>query len=209
MTGQRTDAYRDDRAHVFHSWSAQRMLDPVVVEGGLGATFWDEAGTRYLDFSSQLVNLNLGHQHPRVVAAIQEQAGKLCTVAPTFGNAARSTAARLIAEAAPGDLEHVFFTNGGTEANEHAIRMARGTTGRHKILAAYRSYHGATTGSITLTGDPRRWANEPAMPGVVRFFGPYAYRSAFHATTPEQESARALEHLEEVFAMEGPQTIAA
>jgi taurine--2-oxoglutarate transaminase len=209
MTGQRTDAYRDDRAHVFHSWSAQRMLDPVVVEGGLGATFWDEAGTRYLDFSSQLVNLNLGHQHPKVVAAIQEQAAKLCTVAPTFGNAARSEAARLIAEAAPGDLQHVFFTNGGTEANEHAIRMARGTTGRHKILAAYRSYHGATTGSITLTGDPRRWANEPAMPGVVRFFGPYAYRSPFHSDSEEQETGRALAHLEEVFTLEGPQTIAA
>ncbi|WP_433615286.1 aspartate aminotransferase family protein [Dactylosporangium sp. CA-139114] len=209
MTGQRTDAYRDDRAHVFHSWSAQRLLDPVVVEGGLGATFWDEAGTRYLDFSSQLVNLNLGHQHPRVVAAIQQQAAKLCTIAPTFGNAARSEAARLIASVAPGDLGHVFFTNGGTEANEHAIRMARGTTGRHKILAAYRSYHGATTGSITLTGDPRRWANEPAMPGVVRFFGPYAYRSPFHAESEEQESERALAHLEEVFTLEGPQTIAA
>ncbi|MEU7869308.1 aspartate aminotransferase family protein [Dactylosporangium sp. NPDC049140] len=209
MTGQRTEAYRDDRAHVFHSWSAQRMLDPVVVEGGLGATFWDDAGTRYLDFSSQLVNLNLGHQHPRVVAAIQEQAAKLCTVAPTFANAARSEAARLIAGVAPGELEHVFFTNGGTEANEHAIRMARGTTGRHKILAAYRSYHGATTGSITLTGDPRRWANEPAMPGVVRFFGPYAYRSPFHAETEEQEAERALAHLEEIFTFEGPQTIAA
>ncbi|WP_432988554.1 aspartate aminotransferase family protein [Dactylosporangium sp. CA-233914] len=209
MTGQRTDAYNDDRAHVFHSWSAQRMLDPVVVEGGLGATFWDESGTRYLDFASQLVNLNLGHQHPKVVAAIQEQAAKLCTIAPTFGNAARSEAARLIAEAAPGDLQHVFFTNGGTEANEHAVRMARGTTGRHKILAAYRSYHGATTGSITLTGDPRRWANEPAMPGVVRFFGPYPYRSPFHATSEEQETERALAHLEEVFTLEGPQTIAA
>ncbi|MFG2039561.1 aspartate aminotransferase family protein [Dactylosporangium sp. NPDC048998] len=209
MTGQRTDAYLDDRAHVFHSWSAQRTLDPVVVDGGEGATFWDETGRRYLDFASQLVNLNLGHQHPRVVAAIQEQAAKLCTIAPTFGNAARSEAARLIAEVAPGDLRHVFFTNGGTEANEHAVRMARGTTGRHKILAAYRSYHGATTGSITLTGDPRRWPNEPAMPGVVRFFGPYPYRSPFHADSEEQETERALAHLEEVFTLEGPHTVAA
>ncbi|GAA4256128.1 aspartate aminotransferase family protein [Dactylosporangium darangshiense] len=209
MTGQRTDAYLDDRAHVFHSWSAQRSLDPVVVAGGEGATFWDESGRRYLDFASQLVNLNLGHQHPRVVAAIQEQAAALCTIAPTFGNAARSEAARLITEVAPGDLSHVFFTNGGTEANEHAVRMARATTGRHKILAAYRSYHGATTGSITLTGDPRRWANEPAMPGVVRFFGPYPYRSPFHADSEEQETERALAHLEEVFTLEGPQTIAA
>ncbi|MEV6926108.1 aspartate aminotransferase family protein [Dactylosporangium sp. NPDC051485] len=209
MTDQRTDAYRDDRAHVFHSWSAQRTLDPVVVAGGEGATFWDESGRRYLDFASQLVNLNLGHQHPRIVAAIQEQAAKLCTISPGFANAARSEAARLIAEVAPGDLRHVFFTNGGTEANEHAIRMARGTTGRHKVLAAYRSYHGATTGSITLTGDPRRWPNEPAMPGVVRFFGPYPYRSPFHATSEEQETERALAHLEEVFTLEGPHTIAA
>ncbi|GIJ46387.1 putative aminotransferase [Virgisporangium aliadipatigenens] len=202
-------AFRDDRAHVFHSWSAQRALAPAVVAGGEGAWFWDEAGRRYLDFSSQLVNLNLGHQHPTVVRAIQEQAATLCTVAPTFANPARSEAARLIAEIAPGDLRHVFFTNGGTEANEHAVRMARHTTGRHKILAAYRSYHGATTGSITLTGDPRRWPNEPAMPGVVRFFGPYAYRSAFHASSEEQEGERALAHLEEVFTLEGAHTIAA
>ncbi|MET0135362.1 MAG: aspartate aminotransferase family protein [Kibdelosporangium sp.] len=206
MTSQ---AFQDDRAHVFHSWSAQRALAPAVVAGGEGAWFWTEDGTRYLDFSSQLVNLNMGHQHPRVVAAIQEQAATLCTVAPSFGNAARGEAARLIAEVAPGDLSHVFFTNGGTEANEHAVRMARLATGRHKILAAYRSYHGATTGSITLTGDPRRWPNEPAMPGVVRFFGPYAYRSAFYAESEAQEGERALRHLEEVFMLEGPQTIAA
>lgn len=206
MTSQ---AFQDDRAHVFHSWSAQRALAPAVVAGGEGAWFWTEDDTRYLDFSSQLVNLNMGHQHPRVVAAIQEQAAALCTVAPSFGNAARSEAARLIADLAPGDLSHVFFTNGGTEANEHAIRMARLATGRHKILAAYRSYHGATTGSITLTGDPRRWPNEPAMPGVVRFFGPYPYRSPFHAGSEAQESERALAHLDEVFTLEGPQTIAA
>jgi taurine--2-oxoglutarate transaminase len=204
-----SQAYDDDRAHVFHSWSAQRALDPLVVAGGAGSHFWDEAGTRYLDFSSQLVNLNLGHQHPAVVAAIQEQAAALCTIAPTFGNAARGEAARLIASIAPGDLRHVFFTNGGTEANEHAIRMARLTTGRHKVLAAYRSYHGATSGSIALTGDPRRWPNEPGAPGVVRFFGPYPYRSSFHADSAEQEGQRALAHLEEVFTLEGPHTIAA
>jgi taurine--2-oxoglutarate transaminase len=206
MTSQ---AFQDDRAHVFHSWSAQRALAPAVVAGGEGAWFWTEDGTRYLDFSSQLVNLNMGHQHPRVIAAIQEQAAALCTVAPSFGNAARSEAARLIADLAPGDLSHVFFTNGGTEANEHAVRMARLATGRHKILAAYRSYHGATTASITLTGDPRRWPNEPAMPGVVRFFGPYPYRSPFHAESEAQETERALAHLDEVFTLEGPQTIAA
>jgi taurine--2-oxoglutarate transaminase len=202
-------AYRDDRAHVFHSWSAQRSLDPVVIAGGAGSRFWDEQGRRYLDFSSQLVNLNLGHQHPVVVEAIQRQAASLCTVAPTFANAARSEAARLIAGVAPGELRHVFFTNGGTEANEYAVRMARLVTGRHKVLAAYRSYHGATSGSIMLTGDPRRWANEPGAAGVVHFFGPYPYRSPFHADSDQQECERALAHLQEVFTLEGPQTIAA
>jgi taurine--2-oxoglutarate transaminase len=206
MTSQ---AFENDRAHVFHSWSAQRALAPTVVTGGEGAWFWTEDGTRYLDFSSQLVNLNMGHQHPVVVEAIQRQAATLCTVAPSFGNDVRSEAARLIAEVAPGDLSHVFFTNGGTEANEHAVRMARLATGRHKVLAAYRSYHGATTASITLTGDPRRWPNEPAMPGVVRFFGPYPYRSAFYARSAEEEGARALAHLEDLFTLEGPYTIAA
>jgi taurine--2-oxoglutarate transaminase len=203
------DAYQDDRAHVFHSWSAQRSLKPTVVAGGEGSWFWDDQGKRYLDFSSQLVNLNMGHQHPKVVRAIQEQAGKLCTIAPSFANDARSEAARLIAEVAPGDLDYVFFTNGGAEANEHAIRMARLTTGRHKVLAQYRSYHGATHGAITLTGDPRRWGSEPAIPGVVRYFGPYLYRSAFYAATPEEECERALAHLDEVLMLEGAHTVAA
>jgi taurine---2-oxoglutarate transaminase len=206
MTSQ---AYRDDRAHVFHSWSAQRALAPAVVTGGEGAWFWTEDGTRYLDFSSQLVNLNLGHQHPALVEAIQRQAGVLCTVAPPFANDVRGEAARLIAEVAPGDLDHVFFTNGGTEANEHAVRMARLATGRHKVLSTYRSYHGATTASIALTGDPRRWPNETGTSGIVHFFGPYPYRSPFYAESAEQEGERALAHLEEVFTLEGPHTIAA
>jgi taurine--2-oxoglutarate transaminase len=198
-----------DRAHVFHSWSAQALIDPMVIERAEGAAFWDGDGKRYLDFSSQLVNVNIGHQHPRLVAAIQEQAAKLCTVAPAFANDARSEAARLIAELAPGDLDVVFFTNGGAEANENAVRMARLHTGRHKVMAAYRSYHGATAGAIALTGDPRRWASEPGVGGVVRYWGPYPYRSAFHATTEEEESARALAHLRDLVTVEGPQTIAA
>lgn len=204
-----SQAYLDDRAHVFHSWSAQDSLDPTVIAGGEGSWFWDESGKRYLDFSSQLVNLNLGHQHPRVMQAIQEQAATLCTVAPSFANGTRSEAARLIAEIAPGDLSHVFFTNGGAEANEHAIRMARLATGRHKVLSQYRSYHGATNGAITLTGDPRRWPSEPAMLGVVRFLGPYPYRSAFYASSPEEECARALAHVDELLMLEGPHTVAA
>jgi taurine--2-oxoglutarate transaminase len=198
-----------DRRHVFHSWSAQALIDPLPIERAEGCYFWGYDGTRYLDFSSQLVNVNIGYQHPKLVAAIQEQAAKLCTVAPSFANDARSEAARMIAEIAPGDLNQVFFTNGGAEAIENATRMARLHTGRHKVMSAYRSYHGATAGAIALTGDPRRWSSEPGMPGVVRYWGPYLYRSAFHAQTEAEECTRALEHLRSTIAVEGPATIAA
>jgi taurine--2-oxoglutarate transaminase len=200
---------RLDRAHVFHSWSAQGQIDPLPIAEGRGSYFWDYDGNRYLDFSSQLVNLNLGHQHPRLVAAIQEQAGKLATIAPSFANDARSEAARLIAEVAPANLNTVFFTNGGAEANENAIRMAKLSTGRHKVLAAYRSYHGSTAAAIALTGDPRRWPSEPGVAGVVHYWGPYLYRSAFSAATEQEECDRALVHLRDTVTMEGPQTIAA
>jgi taurine---2-oxoglutarate transaminase len=200
---------RDDRAHVFHSWSAQGQIDPLPIASAKGSYFWDYEGRRYLDFSSQLVNVNIGYQHPTLVAAIQEQAAKLTTIAPGFANEARSEAARLVAEVAPGDLNKVFFTNGGAEANENAVRMARLHTGRHKVLAAYRSYHGATAGAIALTGDPRRWASEPGVPGTVRYWGPYPYRSAFHATSEAEECERALEHLRQLVMVEGAHTIAA
>lgn len=205
----RDRVYADDRAHVFHSWSAQDLVNPLPVAGAEGSWFWDYAGNRYLDFSSQLVNVNLGHQHPKIVAAIKEQADRLCTIAPSFANDKRGELARMIAEVSPGDLDMVFFTNGGAEATENAVRMARLHTGRLKILTMYRSYHGSTSGSITMTGDPRRWLNEPGMPGVVHFFGPYLYRSAFYAMTEAEECARALAHLEEVIVLEGPQTVAA
>ncbi|MEU9046127.1 MULTISPECIES: aspartate aminotransferase family protein [unclassified Kitasatospora] len=198
-----------DRAHVFHSWSAQALIDPLAVAGAEGSYFWDYDGNRYLDFSSQLVNTNIGHQHPKVVAAIQEQAAKLCTIAPGFAVESRSEAARLIAERTPGDLDKIFFTNGGAEANENAIRLARLHTGRQKVLSTYRSYHGATANAIALTGDPRRWANETGVSGVVHFWGPYAYRSNFHAESEAQECERALRHLESVIAFEGPGTVAA
>jgi taurine--2-oxoglutarate transaminase len=200
---------RDDRAHVFHSWSAQARIDPLPIARASGSYFWDFEDHRYLDFSSQLVNVNIGYQHPKLVAAIQEQAGRLCTIAPSFANDARSEAARLIAEIAPGDLNAVFFTNGGAEANENAVRMARLHTGRHKVLAAYRSYHGATAGAIALTGDPRRWPSEPGIPGIVRYWGPYPYRSAFHAENEQEECERALAHLRDVVTFEGPDTVAA
>ena len=200
---------RDDRAHVFHSWSAQAQIDPMPIASALGVHFSDYSGKQYLDFSSQLVNANIGYQHPKLIAAIQEQAGKLTTIAPTFANDARSEAARLIAEVAPGDLNQVFFTNGGAEAVENAVRMARIHTGRHKVMAAYRSYHGATAGAIALTGDPRRWGSEPGMTGVVRYWGPFLYRSAFFAQTEEQECERALQHIRDILMVEGPHTVAA
>jgi len=200
---------RDDRAHVFHSWSAQNLIDPTPIATGSGATFWDYDGNEYLDFSSQLVNLNLGHQHPDLVRAIQQQAGRLATIQPSIANDVRGELARLIAAKAPAGLNKVFFTNGGADANENAVRMARGYTGRRKVLTTYRSYHGATGSAISMTGDPRRWANEPSDGSVVHFFGPYPYRSAFHAESPEQETERALRHLEEVLMLEGPQTVAA
>ncbi len=199
----------DDRAHVFHSWSAQGSIDPLPIEKAQGSHFWDYTGRRYLDFSSQLVNVNIGHQHPRLVQAIQEQAAKLCTIQPSFANDKRGEAARMIAEIAPPALNKVFFTNGGAEANENAIRMARLHTGRHKVLSAYRSYHGSTATAITATGDPRRWPNEPVAIGVVHFWGPYPYRSPFHSDSAEQESERALQHLRDTIVFEGPATIAA
>jgi taurine---2-oxoglutarate transaminase len=197
-----------DRAHVFHSWSAQKALKPLPIARAEGSWFWDYDGHRYLDFSCQLVNTNIGHQHPRVTAAIAEQAARLATIAPQHANEARGEAATRLAELAPAGMEKVFFTNGGADANENAIRMARLHTGRSKVLSFYRSYHGNTGAAIVSTGDPRRWPNEFAT-GHVHFFGPYLYRSAFWATTPEQECERALQHLEQVILLEGPATIAA
>ena len=204
----RTKAYLDDRAHVFHSWSAQGLIDPVDIVRAEGSWMWDSSGKKYLDFSSQLVNVNIGHQHPKLVKAIQDYAAKMCTIAPFHANDARSEAARLITELAPGDLDMVFFTNGGAEAAENAARLARLHTGRHKILTTYRSYHGATSGAIALTGDPRRWPNETGASGAVKFWGPYPYRSAFHATNEREECERALRHLEDVLMVEGPHTVA-
>lgn len=198
-----------DRAHVFHSWSAQGLIEPLPVAGGEGSYFWDYDGNRYLDFSSQLVNTNIGHQHPKVVAAIQEQAARMCTMAPGFAVDVRAEAARLVAERTPGDLDKIFWTNGGAEAVENAVRMAKLHTGRPKVMSTYRSYHGHTSAAIHITGEPRRWANDTGSAGAVHFFGPHLYRSHFYAETQEQESERALAHLEETIVYEGPGTIAA
>jgi taurine---2-oxoglutarate transaminase len=198
----------DAKRYVLHSWSVQNALDPIPVAGGEGRYFWDYDGKRYLDFASQLVNVSIGHQHPKVVAAIKEQAEKLCTIGPPMATEPRSTLARMLAEITPGDLEMSFFTNGGAEANENAIKLARWHTGRHKIIARYRSYHGATGGAITLTGDPRRWPAEPGIPGVVRMLDPYTYRCPAGHPDPCPVCTGA-PHLEEILQYEGPQTVAA
>ncbi|MCU1438120.1 MAG: aspartate aminotransferase family protein [Naasia sp.] len=201
-------AYELDRAHVFHSWSVQSALKPLVIAGGKGSTVWDYDGNEYLDFSSQLVNVNIGHQHPKVVAAIQAQAELLATVAPAHANLARGEAAARILDRAGDEFSKVFFTNGGADANENAIRMARLVTGRDKVLSTYRSYHGNTGAAVVATGDWRRVPNEYAR-GHVHFFGPFAYRSEFWSDSPEQESERALRHLERVIQSEGASSIAA
>ncbi|MDT5079785.1 MAG: taurine---2-oxoglutarate transaminase [Mycobacterium sp.] len=202
-------AYELDRKHVFHSWSAQAQITPMTIVAADGSYVWDGDGNKLLDFSSQLVFTNIGHQHPKVVAAIAEQAAKLCTVAPQHVNAARSEAARLIAERTPGDLNKVFFTNGGADAVEHAVRMARLHTGRYKVLSRYRSYHGGTDTAINLTGDPRRYPNDYASSGVVHFNGPFLYRSSFHAENEQQETERALDYLDRLIQHEGATSFAA
>jgi taurine--2-oxoglutarate transaminase len=197
-----------DAKHVLHSWSVQSQISPLPVAGADGRYFWDYAGNRYLDFASQLVNVNIGHQHPKVVAAIVDQAQKLTTIGPPMAHEARSELAFLLAEVTPGDLTMSFFTNGGAEANENAIKLARWYTGRHKIVTRYRSYHGATAGAITATGDPRRWPAEPGIPGFVRMLDPYTYRCPAGHPDPCPVCTGA-PHLEEILQYEGPQNVAA
>lgn len=197
-----------DRAYVFHSWSMQGNLNPLVIAGAQGCELWDYEGNTWLDFSSQLVNVNIGYQHPRVLAAIKAQLETLVTIAPATANLARGEAAKRIVDLAPAGFSKVFFTNAGADANENAIRMARLYTGRDKVLSAYRSYHGNTGSAIAATGDWRRVPNEFSR-GHVHFFNPYLYRSEFNAATEEEECQRALAHLRRIIECEGPTAIAA
>ena len=209
MTGLSAQEIVDlNKEYTFYSWSVQGQTQPIPVTRADGVYFWDADGKRYLDLASQLVNTNVGHQHPRVVKAIQDQASRLTFAAPGMATEPRGLLGKKLAEIAPGDLQKTFFTLGGAEANENAIKIARFYTGRHKILARYRSYHGATHGAIALTGDYRRLPAEPAMPGVVHVLDPYCYRCPF-GWTRETCHRECIRHIEEVIQHEGPDQIAA
>ncbi len=197
-----------NKEYTFYSWSNQSQVNPIPVVKAEGPYFWDADGKRYLDFASQLVNTNVGHQHPKVVKAIQDQAAQLTFAAPGMATEPRGLLGKKLAEITPGDLKKTFFTLGGAEANENAIKIARFYTGRHKILARYRSYHGATHGAMALTGDYRRLPVEPALPGVVHFLDPYCYRCPF-GWRKEDCHRECIQHVEEVIEYEGPDQIAA
>jgi len=192
------------RRHTMFEWSAQGSVDPIAMASAKGVYFWTADGKRYLDFNSQLMCVNAGHGDERIIAAIQEQAATMAYANPFMATEVRGKLGAKLAELAPGDIDVFFFTNGGADANENAIKVARAFTGRHKILARYRSYHGGTHGAIALTGDPRRWSTEPGMPGVVHVLDPY------HGPGRGSDTAAAsLAMLEEIIQLEGPQTIAA
>jgi taurine--2-oxoglutarate transaminase len=200
--------------HAFWTWSAQGKVQPIPVERARGVYFWDVNGKRYLDFNSMTMCVNIGHGDERVIEAIVEQARRLPYAAPGMATRPRALAGKLLAAVSPGDIDHFLFTLGGADANENAVKLARARTGRHKILARYRSYHGASAGAMALTGDPRRVAWEPnLMSGVVHFLDPYRYRSTFHRLQPDipenEFTQDYLNHLEEIITYEGPQTIAA
>jgi taurine--2-oxoglutarate transaminase len=201
MTGEEISAL--SKRHTLFEWSAQANLDPIAVAGAKGVYFWTPEGKRFLDFNSQLMSVNIGHGDPRVIRAISEQATKLAYVTPYMATEPRARLGAKLAEITPGDIDCFYFTCGGGEANENAVKMARSFSGRFKILARYRSYHGATAGSMTLTGDPRRWANEPGIPGVVRV--PDYYHGIERGWDSAAES---LAQLEEIIQLEGPHTIA-
>ena len=191
------------KKHTLFEWSAQGAVDPIPVAGAKGCWFWTPEGKRYLDFNSQLMCVNIGHGDERVIRAIQQQAETLAYANPFMATEARARLGRKLAELSPGDIDVFFFTNGGAEANENAIKIARQYTGRHKILAFYRSYHGATAGAMTLTGDPRRWAAEPGIPGVVHVLNPY------HGVQRGWDTAEvALAGIEETIQLEGAHTFA-
>ncbi len=199
------------KKHSFFSWSAQGAVNPIPMTKARGVYFWDADGKRYMDMNSQLMCVNIGHGDQRVIDAIKAQAEELAYAGPGMATRVRAEIGPMLAAVTPGDLDTFFFTLGGAEANENAIKLARGYTGRHKIVTRYRSYHGATAGAMALTGDPRRWANEPGIPGVVRVFDPYKYRSQLYEEGDSDQAfaQKCLDQIEETIMYEGPETVAA
>jgi taurine--2-oxoglutarate transaminase len=198
--------------HVLTPWLAQGGLAAPVIVRGEGSYIFDADGKKYLDLGSGLIAVNLGHGHPKVVAAIQEQAKTLCYAAPALFHDKRAELAEELSAMSPwgrSEGARTFFTTAGADANDDAVRLARAYTGRAKILTAYRSFHGSSGTSIMLTGEDRRWGGEPGPPSIMRFFAPYPYRSPFHATSPAEETSRAIEHLERVLTHEDPRRVAA
>lgn len=210
MATPTAEIVRQNKEYTLASWLAQDTWNPVTIDRAEGIYLWDNDGKQYIDWASQLVNVNIGHSHPHVVKAIQDQAAKLCYVNPSFATEPRGKLGELLREVTPGDLTKTFFTNGGTEAVENALKMARLYTGRHKILTRYRSYHGATYGAMSAGGDGRRHANEPGIPGIVRLPDPYAYRSpVYQGRTQDEGDAIMADMVEEIVIMEGPEHCAA
>jgi taurine---2-oxoglutarate transaminase len=204
------DIVNKNKGYTLASWTAQGVWNPDAIERGEGVYIWDQSGKRFIDWSSQLVNVNIGHSHPHVVQAIQEQAAKLCYVEPSKATEPRGRLGELLAEVTPGDLTKTLFSNGGTDGIENAIKIARLYTGRHKIMTRYRSYHGATFGAMTAGGDPRRHMNEPGISGIVRLPDPYSYRSpVYRGRTQEEGDNIMADMVEEIIEMEGPEYIAA
>jgi taurine--2-oxoglutarate transaminase len=197
---------QENRDYSMFSWSVQSTSNPIHMTQAKGVWFWDGDGNQWIDFSSQLININVGHQHPKVLEAIKRQVDELCFAGPGFATEPRGVLGKKLAEVT--GLAKTFYTLGGSEANENAMKMARLYTGRDKIITRYRSYHGATMGSMTASGDPRRWPVEPGVPGIVRAFDPYCYRCPF-GKTPDACKRECVSHIEEIIQMEGPHTIAA
>lgn len=199
------------KEYTMWSWSAQGKVAPIAMSKAKGCYFWDFEGKKYFDMNSQLMCTNIGHSHPKVIEAIKNQAEELQYAGPGFATKIRAEIGPILSRHIPGDLKKFFFTLGGAESNENAIKFAKFYTNRHKIIARYRSYHGGTQGAMSLTGDPRRWPNEPSLPGVVRIFDPYKYRSLLYTPgmSDEEFSAKMLAQLEETIMYEGPDSIAA
>lgn len=196
--------------YTLFSWSVQSVANPIPVARAQGSCFWDVEGKRYLDFSAQLMNMNIGHGHPKVIEAIKKQADELAFIYPGCATKPRGEAGEKLSKISPGNLKKVFFTNGGTDAIENAMKMARLVTGRQKVMTRYRAYHGATFAAMSAGGDPRRLANEPGVPWIVRMLDPYAYRSPLYRhCTPEQGDQALVDLIEEQIEMEGPNDIAA